>query len=641
MFKTIEQKSIENDTVYLDEIREGMILQGTVTAIERFGAFIDIGGIVGLLHISNMNWGYTEDPWEILNIGDEIYTKVISIDLNTSRFYLGLKQLTENPYTKFINQYPIGTKIKGIVTAFTHTRIIMQLSNGVKGGFIYSNLLEKYKNKIIQSINIGDEISSYIKGFNKANHNILLEIDAEEFNKKISDKKLAILLAFLAKKPINSITTGIVINIEHDNNVIVQLDKKLQGSFTSNNDSFSIGEHIEVKIIKVSHDKHIMLHIEPVKTLTFNTIKEGMVLTGIATNIVDYGVFIDIGGISGLLHINEIAWKRPDHPKNIINIDDEIDVKIIQIDHSKKHISLSAKQLIHSPWINIEKTYPIGTRIQGKVTSIVAYGCFIEIGNGIKGLLHQSDMLWGNKKPKLSQIVNIGDKKEVMILSINEEKEHISFGLKQCTPNPFEVFIANHKEHDKITGTIKDIKDYGIFVSINEHINALVHYSNIAWDIEMCSNLKTEFYKKIGPSLYKQSALDNFMIGEKVTVVILTIDANDKRIGLGIEKLTTISSPLPTLNSQKTNQFIQNNPIGSIVKGQAIIITKDITAIALAEGVVGLVSRKKSRYSATINATNLWKEYFTQESELELTIIDIAKDGIISLSIPEIERVLG
>ncbi|HHL18766.1 MAG TPA: 30S ribosomal protein S1, partial [Thiothrix sp.] len=205
MFKTIEQKSIENDAVYLDEIREGMILQGTVTAIERFGAFIDIGGIVGLLHISNMNWGYTEDPWEILNIGDKIYTKVISIDLNTSRFYLGLKQLTENPYTKFINQYPIGTKIKGIVTAFTHTRIIMQLSNGVKGGFIYSNLLEKYKNKIIQSINIGDEISSSIKGFNKGNHNISLEIDAEEFNKKISDKKLAMLLAFLAKNPINSI----------------------------------------------------------------------------------------------------------------------------------------------------------------------------------------------------------------------------------------------------------------------------------------------------------------------------------------------------------------------------------------------------------------------------------------------------
>jgi len=636
LFKTIEQKSIENDAVYLDEIQEGMILQGTVTAIEHFGAFIDIGGIVGLLHISNMNWGYTEDPWEILDIGDKIHTKVIAIDLNTSRFYLGLKQLTENPYTQFINQYPIGTKIKGVVTAFTHTRIIMQLSNGVKGGFIYSNLLEKYKNKIIQSIHIGDEISSHIKGFNKGNHNISLAIDAEEFNNKITDKKLAVLLAFLAKNPMNSTTTGIIKNIEHNNHVIVQFDKKLQGSFTSNNDSFNIGEPIEVKIIKVSHDDRIMLHVEPVNTLTFNMIKEGMILKGIATNIVDYGVFIDLGGISGLLHINEIAWKRPEHPKNIINIDDEIEVKIIQIDHPKKHISLSAKQLIHSPWINIEETYPIGTRIQGKVTSIVAYGCFIEIGNGIKGLLHQSDMLWGNKKPKLSQIVSIGDKKEVMILSINEEKEHISFGLKQCTPNPFEVFIANHNEQDEISGTIKDIKDYGIFIAINEHISALVHYSNIAWDIEMCSDLKTEFYNKIGPSLYKQSALDNFIIGEKITVVILAIDAENKRIGLGIEKLTTISSPLPTLDSKKTSLFIQHNPIGSTVKGQVIIITKDITAIALAKGVVGLVSRKNSRYSATTNAAALWKNYFTQGSELELTIIDIAEDGIISLSIPEI-----
>jgi small subunit ribosomal protein S1 len=288
------------------------------------------------------------------------------------------------------------------------------------------------------------------------------------------------------------------------------------------------GRDLEFKVIKIDQKRNnVVLSRRAVvesefsaeKEALLENLKEGAIVAGVVKNLTDYGAFIDLGGVDGLLHITDMAWKRVRHPSEAVEIGQEVQVKVLKYDQEKNRVSLGLKQLSEDPWMNIARRYPASTRLFGKVSNLTDYGCFVELEEGVEGLVHVSEMDWTNKNINPSKLVQLGDECEVMVLDIDEERRRISLGMKQCRANPWDEFAATHNKGDKISGTIKSITDFGVFIGLDGNIDGLVHLSDISWN-------------DVG-----EEAIRNYKKGDEVETVILAIDPERERISLGIKQL--------------------------------------------------------------------------------------------------------
>ena len=335
-----------------------------------------------------------------------------------------------------------------------------------------------------------------------------------------------------------------------------------------------------------------------------SSLEEGSVIKGIVKNITDYGAFLDLGGVDGLLHITDMAWKRVRHPSELINIGDEIDVKVLKFDKEKTRVSLGLKQLNEDPWFEISKAHPEGSKLKGKITNIADYGCFVEIHNGVEGLVHVSEMDWTNKNANPEKLVAIGQEIEVMILDIDPERRRISLGIKQCQPNPWTKFIDNHEIGEIITGQIKSITDFGIFIGLEDGIDGLVHLSDLSWTES--GDLAVRNYKK----------------GDELKTMLISADTDRERISLGVKQLTV----------NKFQEYIQDNSKGSVVKGKILEKTPKYISVELGDSVVGNLKLSELASDKSVDSLKL-----DEELELMITNID-KKNQIINLSMKAFEK---
>ncbi len=335
-------------------------------------------------------------------------------------------------------------------------------------------------------------------------------------------------------------------------------------------------------------------------------LQEGITIKGVVKNLTDYGAFVDLGGVDGLLHITDMSWKRIKHPSEIVNVGDDIEVKVLKYDRERNRVSLGLKQLGEDPWVDIKRRYPEGTRVKATVTNLTDYGCFAELEEGVEGLVHVSEMDWTNKNVHPSKIVQIGDEIEVMILDIDEERRRISLGIKQCFQNPWDAFAEKYRKGDKIAGTIKSITDFGIFIGLEGNIDGLVHLSDISWD---------------EPG---EEAVREFKKGDELETVILSIDPERERISLGIKQL----SDDPFMN------FVGQFEKGSIVKGQIAEVDAKAATISLAEGVEGVLRASEISRDKVEDARNV----LNAGDEVEAKVVSVdRKNRVLQLSIKAME----
>ncbi|BBL34809.1 30S ribosomal protein S1 [Nitrosomonas stercoris] len=332
------------------------------------------------------------------------------------------------------------------------------------------------------------------------------------------------------------------------------------------------------------------------------SLKEGAVVQGIVKNITDYGAFVDLGGIDGLLHITDLAWRRVKHPTEVVNIGDEVSAKILKFDQEKVRVSLGLKQLTEDPWVGLSKRYPQGTRMFGKVTNMTDYGAFVEIEQGIEGLVHVSEMDWTNKNVYPSKVVQLGDEVEVMILDIDEERRRISLGMKQCKPNPWEEFALGFEKGNKVTGQIKSITDFGLFIGLPGNIDGLVHLSDLSW---------------IQPG---EKAISEFRKGDEVEAIVLSIDVEKERISLGIKQL----------EGDPFNIYVAAHDKNSVVKGIVKSVDAKGAVVTLADDVEGYLRASELSRDKIEDI----RSYVNEGDEIEAIIINIdRKNRNISLSV--------
>jgi len=328
------------------------------------------------------------------------------------------------------------------------------------------------------------------------------------------------------------------------------------------------GKPLEFKVIKLDQKRNNVVvsrravveqEFSAERSALMDNLQEGAVVRGTVKNLTDYGAFVDLGGIDGLLHITDMAWKRVKHPSEVVKVGDEIDVRILKFDRDRSRVSLGLKQLGADPWENIARRYPPNTRVFGKVTNIADYGAFVEIEDGVEGLVHVSEMDWTNKNVNPAKVVHTGQEVEVMVLDVDEERRRISLGLKQCKANPWKEFAENHNRGDRVSGQIKSITDFGIFIGLPGNIDGLVHLSDISWD-------------QTG-----EEAVRNYQKGQQVEAMVLSIDPERERISLGIKQLA----------KDPFSAFIAENPKGSIVKGTVKEVDARGAVIDLGNGIEG------------------------------------------------------
>ena len=332
------------------------------------------------------------------------------------------------------------------------------------------------------------------------------------------------------------------------------------------------------------------------------SMQEGQDVKGIVKNLTDYGAFVDLGGVDGLLHITDMAWKRIRHPSEMVNVGDEVDVRILKFDREKNRVSLGMKQLGDDPWADIVRRYPEGARVMATVTNLTDYGCFAEIEEGVEGLVHVSEMDWTNKNIHPSKVVSVGDETEVMVLDIDQERRRISLGIKQCRPNPWESFSVAHAKSDTITGTIKSITDFGIFIGLEGGIDGLVHLSDISWN---------------EPG---ETAVRRYSKGEQIETIILSVDPERERISLGIKQM----------EKDPFSDYAAEHDRGDIVKGKVLEVQPKEAVIELVEDVTGILKASEISIDRVEDARNVLKE----GEELEVKIVNLdRKNRTIGLSI--------
>ena len=371
------------------------------------------------------------------------------------------------------------------------------------------------------------------------------------------------------------------------------------------------GKEIEFKVIKLDKKRNnVVVSRRAVLEATLGeerkalleNLQEGSIIKGIVKNITDYGAFVDLGGIDGLLHITDLAWRRVKHPSEVLEVGQEVEAKVLKFDQDKQRVSLGMKQLGEDPWSGLTRRYPQGTRLFGKVSNLTDYGAFVEIEQGIEGLVHVSEMDWTNKNVHPSKVVQLGDEVEVMILEIDEDRRRISLGMKQCQANPWEEFATNHNKGDKISGAVKSITDFGVFVGLPGGIDGLVHLSDLSW---------TEA---------GEEAVRKYKKGEEVEAVVLAIDVEKERISLGIKQL----------EGDPFGNFISVNDKGSLVKGSVKSVDAKGAVVALSEEVEGYLPASEFAADRVEDLTTKLKE----GDEVEAVIVTVdRKNRSIRLSV--------
>jgi small subunit ribosomal protein S1 len=371
------------------------------------------------------------------------------------------------------------------------------------------------------------------------------------------------------------------------------------------------GKELEFKVIKLDRRRNnVVVSRRAVveKELTAEreellaNLEEGQIVKGVVKNLTDYGAFVNLGGIDGLLHITDLAWKRVKHPSEILNVGDEIEARVLKFDRERNRVSLGMKQLEEDPWVDLPRRYPESTRVFGKVTNITDYGAFVELEEGVEGLVHVSEMDWTNKNVHPSKIVHVGDEVEVMVLDIDPERRRISLGIKQCQPNPWEDFAANHNKNDKVVGTIKSITDFGVFVGLEGGIDGLIHLSDLSWE---------------RPG---EEAVHDYKKGDEVEAIVLAVDPERERISLGIKQA----------NTDPFTGFVAGHGKGSVVSGTVASVDAKGAVIDLGDSVEGYLRASEMAREHVEDARNVLKE--GDSVDAKITSID-RKNRKISLSV--------
>ncbi|MDK2125562.1 30S ribosomal protein S1 [Parachitinimonas caeni] len=371
------------------------------------------------------------------------------------------------------------------------------------------------------------------------------------------------------------------------------------------------GKQVEFKVIKLDRKRNNVVvsrravleeSLGEERQKLLDQLQEGSIIKGVVKNITDYGAFVDLGGIDGLLHITDLAWRRVKHPSEVLAVGDEVTAKVLKFDQEKNRVSLGLKQLGEDPWVGLSRRYPSGTRLFGKVTNLTDYGAFVEIEQGIEGLVHVSEMDWTNKNVHPSKVVALGDEVEVMILEIDEDRRRISLGMKQCMANPWDDFSANFKKGDKIKGTIKSITDFGVFIGLPGGIDGLVHLSDLSWNVT------------------GEEAVRNYKKGDEVEAIVLAIDVERERISMGIKQL----------EGDPFNNYVSTHDKGAIVKGTVKSIDPKGAVVSLGDDIEGYLRATEVSRDRVENITSVLKEGDT----VETMIINIdRKNRAINLSI--------
>ncbi len=375
--------------------------------------------------------------------------------------------------------------------------------------------------------------------------------------------------------------------------------------------SYLEGKPLEFKVIKLDQKRNNVVvsrravveqEFSAERSALMENLQEGAVVRGTVKNLTDYGAFVDLGGIDGLLHITDMAWKRVKHPSEVVKVGDEIDVRILKFDRERSRVSLGLKQLGADPWENIARRYPPNTRVFGKVTNIADYGAFVEIEDGVEGLVHVSEMDWTNKNVNPAKVVHTGQEVEVMVLDVDEERRRISLGLKQCKANPWKEFAENYNRGDKVSGQIKSITDFGIFIGLSGNIDGLVHLSDISWDVP------------------GEEAVRNYQKAQTIEAMVLSIDPERERISLGIKQLA----------KDPFSGWIADNPKGSVVRGTVKDVDARGATIDLGNGIEGQLRASELTRDRVEDARQLLK--VGEEVEARFTGVD-RKTRTISLSV--------
>ncbi|GHE90522.1 30S ribosomal protein S1 [Thalassotalea profundi] len=455
-----------------------------------------------------------------------------------------------------------GSIIKGTVVAINKDNVLVDA--GLKSESVIS--IDQFKNTAGEvEINVGDEID------------VALDATDDGFGETILSREKAkrheawqvLEKAYEEKETVIGVINGKVkggFTVEVSN-IRAFLPGSLVDVRPIRDTAHLEGKDLEFKVIKLDQKRNNVVVsrravIESESSVErdqlLESLAEGMEVKGIVKNLTDYGAFVDLGGIDGLLHITDMAWKRVKHPSEIVNVGDEIQVKVLKFDRDRTRVSLGMKQLGEDPWVAIAKRYPEGAKLSGRVTNLTDYGCFVEIQEGVEGLVHVSEMDWTNKNIHPSKVVNLGDTVEVMVLEIDEERRRISLGLKQCIPNPWEEFAKNFNKGDKVSGKIKSITDFGIFIGLDGGIDGLVHLSDISW-------------------AGGEEAVREYKKGDEISAVVLQVDPERERISLGVKQ--TEDDPF--------NQYLADTKKGAIVTGKIVEVDAKGAKIELAEGVEG------------------------------------------------------
>jgi len=375
--------------------------------------------------------------------------------------------------------------------------------------------------------------------------------------------------------------------------------------------SYLEGKTLEFKVIKLDQKRNNVVvsrravveqEYSAERSELLDKLQEGAVVKGVVKNLTDYGAFVDLGGIDGLLHITDMAWKRVKHPSEVVNVGDEIDVRILKFDRERQRVSLGLKQLGADPWQNIARRYPSGTRLFGKVTNIADYGCFVEIEEGVEGLVHVSEMDWTNKNVNPSKVVHIGEEVEVMVLDIDEERRRISLGIKQCKPNPWREFADNYNRGDRVNGQIRSITDFGLFIGLPGGIDGLVHLSDLSWDVP------------------GEEAVRGYQKGQSVEAIVVAIDPERERISLSVKQLA--KDPFST--------WIAEHPKGTIVRGLVREVDAKGAVVDLGGGIDGYLRASELSRDRVEDARTMLK--VGDEVEAKFTAVD-RKVRTIALSI--------
>jgi small subunit ribosomal protein S1 len=499
-----------------------------------------------------------------------------------------------------------GSIITGTVVAVNDDVVIV--SAGLKSEAVIP--IEQFKNdKSEGGIAVGDEVE------------VALDAVEDGFGEtKLSREKairartwIELEKAFEESKVVEGVINGRVkggFTVEIDN-VRAFLPGSLVDVRPVRDPAYLEGKSLEFKVIKLDQRRNnVVVSRRAVVEQEYSAerealladLQEGNTVKGIVKNLTDYGAFVDLGGIDGLLHITDMAWKRVKHPSEVVEVGQEIEVKILKFDRERQRVSLGMKQLGDDPWKDLSRRYPPQTRLFGKVTNIADYGCFVEIEDGVEGLVHVSEMDWTNKNVNPSRVVSVGEEVEVMVIEIDEERRRISLGIKQCKSNPWAEFSATFNRNDKVSGQIKSITDFGIFIGLDGGIDGLVHLSDISWEIP------------------GEEAVRNYQKGQEIEAAVLAIDAERERISLGIKQL----------EKDPFSAWLAEHPKNSIVKGTVTEVDARGATIDLGEGVLGSLRASEMARGRVEDARTMIK--VGEEIEAKFTNVD-RKNRTVALSI--------